>query len=47
MPDEMVCVLGNSKPKWVRWPEGKKQVHEVYGEESIEGWHKQRGMYVE
>jgi len=48
VPDEMVCVLANSKPKWVRWPEGKKSVHEVYnGEESIEGWHKRNGVWVE
>ena len=47
VPDEMVCCLGNSKPDWVRWPEGKKQVYEVYGEDSIEGWHKKHGLYVE
>ena len=31
VPDEMVCVKGDSKPDWVRWPEGKKSVHEQYG----------------
>ncbi|EPE31665.1 Mss4-like protein [Glarea lozoyensis ATCC 20868] len=45
--DEMVCVMGNSKPAWVRLPEGKKSVHEVYGEDSIEGWHKKKGLWVE
>ena len=36
-PAEMVCVRGDSKPKWVRWPEGKKSVHHAFGKESIEG----------
>jgi len=47
VPDEMVCVKGNSKPDWVRWPEGKKSIHEDYGENSIEEWHKKHGTYVE
>ena len=46
-PDEMVCVLGESKPAWIRWPEGKKSVHQHYGNDSIEGWHKKHGMYCE
>lgn len=46
-PDEMVCVLGSSKPDWVKWPEGKKSVNEVYGGSSIEEWHKERGLFVE
>ena len=45
-PDEMVCVKANSKPAWVRWPEGKKQIHEDYGKDSIEGWHKKHKLYV-
>ncbi|GFF39295.1 hypothetical protein IFM46972_05834 [Aspergillus udagawae] len=47
VPDEMVCVLANSKPSWVRWPEGKKSVHDVYGDDSIEGWHKKHGLFME
>jgi len=48
IPDEMVCVKGDSKPAWVRWPEGKKQVFDEFnGDTSIEGWHKQKGLYVE
>lgn len=47
VPDEMVCVLANSKPAWVRWPEGKKSVHDVYGDDSIEGWHKKHGLFQE
>jgi hypothetical protein len=48
VPEEMVCVKADSKPAWVRWPEGKKTVHEHYnGETSIEGWHKERGVFME
>ena len=45
--DEMVCVRGDSKPAWVRWPEGKKSVHDAFGGDSIEGWHKKKGLWVE
>ncbi|KZN83669.1 putative glutathione-dependent formaldehyde-activating enzyme [Penicillium chrysogenum] len=47
VPDEMVCIMDGSKPAWARWPEGKKNVHEVYGEESLEGWHKKHGLFFE
>lgn len=47
IPNELVCVRGDSKPEWVRWPEGNKEVHEVFGEESIESWHKKHGLWVE
>ena len=47
VPEKMVCVLANSKPAWVRWPEGEKSVHNVYGEDSLEGWHKKNGEFVE
>ncbi|KAI9762694.1 MAG: hypothetical protein M4579_000312 [Chaenotheca gracillima] len=46
-PDEMICVKANSKPDWVRWPEGKKHVYQNYGPDSIEGWHKKHGQFVE
>lgn len=26
-PEEMVCVCADSKPGWVRWPEGGKLVY--------------------
>ncbi|CAG8973517.1 hypothetical protein HYALB_00002842 [Hymenoscyphus albidus] len=45
--EEMVCVKADSKPAYVRWPEGKKSVHENYGEDSIEGWYKKRELFVE
>ncbi len=46
-PASMVCVRGDSKPAWVRWPEGPKSVHQAFGKESIEGWHRKHGQYVE
>lgn len=42
-----VCVKTNSKPDYVRLPEGNKKVYENYGPESIEGWHKKHGLFVE
>lgn len=47
VPEEMVCVLAESKPAWVRWPEGKKSVHEHYNRYSLEEWHKRHGHFVE
>ncbi|KAI9644705.1 hypothetical protein NHQ30_006731 [Ciborinia camelliae] len=44
---EMVCVKVDSKPEYVRWPEGKKKIYEGYGEFSIEGWHKEKGVWIE
>ncbi|EEH40832.1 DUF636 domain-containing protein [Paracoccidioides lutzii Pb01] len=47
VPKEMVCILADSKPQWVRWPEGKKSVHQHYGGDSLEGYHKKKGLWVE
>jgi len=48
VPESMVCVMGASKPAWVRWPEGEKQTFDMYGDAgSIEQWHKKRGLFVE
>ena len=47
VPDEMVCIMEDSKPKWVRWPEGKKSVHGSYGGDSLEGWHKKHSLFVQ
>lgn len=47
VPEEMACVKGDSKPEWVRWPEGKKEVFEEFGGDSIEGWHRRKGLFVE
>ncbi|KAI9801008.1 MAG: hypothetical protein M1825_003542 [Sarcosagium campestre] len=46
-PEEMVCIKANSKPDWVRWPQGRKKVYQDYGPESIENWHKKHGKYVD
>ncbi|KAK2861206.1 hypothetical protein FQN49_004439 [Arthroderma sp. PD_2] len=46
-PEELTCILEDSKPKWARWPEGKISVHKGYGGDSIEEWHKRHGQYVE
>ena len=45
VPDEMVCIMDNSRPKWVRWPEGTKHVHGSYCEDSLEDWHKKHGLF--
>ncbi|KAL7273000.1 hypothetical protein RUND412_004165 [Rhizina undulata] len=45
-PDTMVCIMKNSKPSYVRWPEGNKQIFNEYPELSIEDWHKKNGEYI-
>ncbi|MCJ1368310.1 hypothetical protein MMC16_007452 [Acarospora aff. strigata] len=47
VPEEMVCIKADSKPEWARWPEGQKSVHRDYGKDSLEEWHRERGLYVE
>ncbi|KAI5826138.1 hypothetical protein K523DRAFT_341277 [Schizophyllum commune Tattone D] len=47
LADEMTVVRTDSKPAYVRLPEGKKQVYELYGPESLESWHKKHGLWVE
>lgn len=46
-PDEMVCIMAGSKPDWVRWPEGKKSVHDSYGGDSLEDWHKKHNLFIQ
>ncbi|KAF9234151.1 Mss4-like protein [Melanogaster broomeanus] len=45
-PDEMVVVKTDSKPDYVRLPEGPKKVYKHYGHDSIEEWHKKHGKHV-
>ncbi|KAF8983042.1 Mss4-like protein [Cyathus striatus] len=45
VPDELTCIKLNSKPDYVRLPEGKKKVYEDYGPDSLEGWHKKHKLY--
>jgi hypothetical protein len=47
VPEDMVCVMADSKPAHVRWPEGKKRVFEKYPDASLEEWHKKHGHWVE
>ncbi|KAJ7062509.1 Mss4-like protein [Mycena amicta] len=47
VPDKMVVVCSTSKPEYVRLPEGAKEVYDQYGTESLEGWHKKEGLWVE
>ncbi|KAF8891960.1 Mss4-like protein [Gymnopilus junonius] len=46
-PKTMVCVKLNSKPSYVRLPEGRKQTYEDYGELSLEEWHKKHKLFKE
>ncbi|OOQ85271.1 DUF636 domain protein [Penicillium brasilianum] len=46
-PAEMVCIMESSKPRWMRWPEGKKSTHTLYNKDSLEEWHKKHGYFVE
>ncbi|KAL1728366.1 Mss4-like protein [Schizophyllum commune] len=45
--EEMSICRADSKPAWVRLPEGKKQVYDMYPPDSLEGWHKKHGLWVE
>ncbi|TFY82916.1 hypothetical protein EWM64_g1105 [Hericium alpestre] len=46
-PKVMTCLLTNSKPEYVRLPEGEKKVYKKYPSLSIEEWHKENGEFVE
>lgn len=37
----------DSKPGYVRLPQGDKELYEDYGPLSIEEWHKKKGLYIE
>jgi len=45
-PATMVCLKLNSKPAYVRLPEGKKDVYEDYPVLSLADWHKENGEYI-
>ncbi|KAN0079930.1 Mss4-like protein [Tylopilus felleus] len=44
-PEQMVVAKADSKPDYVRLPEGAKKVYKHYGPDSIEEWHKKHGKY--
>ncbi|KAJ6530938.1 Mss4-like protein [Mycena vulgaris] len=46
-PKTMVCILAESKPDYVRLPEGPKEVYTNYAPESLEGWHKKNDLFVD
>lgn len=35
----------NSKPSYVRLPEGNKEVYDEYGPETLESWHKKHHKF--
>ncbi|KAF9046218.1 Mss4-like protein [Panaeolus papilionaceus] len=44
-PETMVCIKLDSKPDYVRLPEGDKKTYQNYGPDSLEAWHKAHGLY--
>lgn len=40
-----VCVMLNSKPSYVRLPDGEKEVYNGYGPETLESWHKKHHKF--
>jgi len=44
-PEEMVVLLTESKPPYVRLPEGDVSVYEGYPPDSLEEWHKKNNLY--
>jgi len=40
-----VCIMLNSKPSYVRLPEGNKEVYDEYGPETLESWHKKHHKF--
>lgn len=40
-----VCIKLDSKPDYVRLPEGDKKTYQNYGPDSLEAWHKAHGLY--
>ncbi|KZV73530.1 hypothetical protein PENSPDRAFT_574494 [Peniophora sp. CONT] len=45
-PEEMTVIWNESKPEWVRLPEGPL-VFDGRGSESVADWHKRNGKWVE
>ncbi|KAJ6453165.1 Mss4-like protein [Mycena sanguinolenta] len=47
VPEKMVCLMTDSKPDYVRLPEGAKELYPEYPQFSLEDWHKKNGLFVE
>ncbi|KAJ3781323.1 Mss4-like protein [Lentinula aff. detonsa] len=45
-PVTMVCIKLDSKPEYVRLPEGKKEIYDGYGKYSLEDWHKEHNLFI-
>ncbi|KAF8224466.1 hypothetical protein L208DRAFT_482180 [Tricholoma matsutake] len=45
-PDTLVCVKLDSKPDYVRLPEGPKKTYQNFSRDSLESWHKKHNLYV-
>ncbi|RDB14920.1 putative glutathione-dependent formaldehyde-activating enzyme [Hypsizygus marmoreus] len=46
-PETIVCIKLDSKPAYVRLPEGNKKIYQGYGPDSLEKWHKKNHEFVE
>ncbi|KAG6907232.1 hypothetical protein DXG01_009807 [Tephrocybe rancida] len=46
VPETLVCAKLNSKPAYVRLPEGNKETYDDFGPESLESWHKKNKEFV-
>ncbi|KIK56432.1 hypothetical protein GYMLUDRAFT_47196 [Collybiopsis luxurians FD-317 M1] len=46
-PETMVCIKLDSKPDYVRLPEGDKELYTGYAEDSLEVWHKKHNVFAE
>ncbi|KAL4262596.1 Gfa family protein [Pleurotus pulmonarius] len=46
-PETLTCLMLNSKPDYVRLPEGARKDYKNYPRQSLEEWHKTNGLYVE
>ncbi|KAF8962957.1 Mss4-like protein [Flammula alnicola] len=44
-PKTLVCIKLDSKPAYVRLPEGDKKVYDGYAPDSLENWHKKHHLY--
>ena len=44
-PKELVCIKLDSKPAYVRLPEGPRKEYQGYGPDSLENWHKKFDLF--
>jgi len=41
----IICVKTDSRPSYVRLPEGEKKIFKEFGPDSLEDWHKKHRLY--